>query len=262
VSVEALETAIRLNGSAVDLNLQALAYGRLSACDPEAFARMLGGPAESIAPRPADADRRAEFLQQYQDEAYARRYRTLLERVSARESEVAPGSVSLVRAVEVSYFRLLAVKDEYEVARLLTSREFDAQIESQFEGAPVRTYHLAPPLFARRDPVTGRPAKRAFGPWLTPVLKGLARMRRVRGRWWDPFRFTADRRSDQMLLADYEKLIEEVLATLSPSGLPLATELASLPEQVRGFGQVRESAAEKMRQRQAELLKLWRGRPG
>ena len=262
ISVAALETAIRLNGSAVDLNLKALAYGRLSAVDPAAFARLSDSQRESVVSTPADADRRAQFLRQYQNEAYACRYRSLVDCVSARESAVVPGSTALTRAVEVSYFRLLAVKDEYEVARLLTSREFDAQIDSEFEGAPVRTYHLAPPLFAKRNPLTGRPEKKAFGPWLAPFLKGLARMKGMRGRWCDPFRLTADRRLDRALLEDYERTITDLLATLSPSAIPLAVEIASLPDQVRGYGQVRETAAQKMRERQAELLGQWRSRPG
>ena len=125
----------------------------------------------------------------------------------------------------------------------------------------MRTYHLAPPLFARRDPLTGRPEKRAFGSWLTPFLRGLARMKGLRGRWCDPFRHTADRRLDRALLADYELMIADLLATLSPAEMSLAVELASLPDQVRGYGQVREAAARKMRERQADLLLKWRGRP-
>ncbi len=261
VSVAALESAIRLNGAAVDLNLKALTFGRMAAADPERFKQLLAEAAPERAVTPADAVRRAAFLADYQDEAYARRYLDFIARVRTRESAVAPESDTLTRAVESAYFRLLAIKDEYEVGRLLTSAEFDLQLTSEFEGSPQRTYHLAPPLFARKDPVTGRPRKMQFGGWLTPILRMLARARRVRGTWLDPFRGTADRRLDRALLAEYEATIEELLAALTPHTHALAVQIAALPERVRGYGVVREAAAQAMRKEHAELLAQWRDRP-
>jgi len=253
VRLASLEQALRLNGAAVDLNLTALALGRLAAADPAAFRALLADRQAPQTVPPADRQRRSDFLTGYQDAAYADRYRQFVARVEAAEKAVAPDSDALTRAVEVQYFRLLAVKDEYEVARLLTSAEFDALVRAEFDGTPHRTYHLAPPLFARKDPTTGRPRKMEFGAWLTPVLRGLARLRRCRGRWMDPFRWTHDRRLDAALLAEYETMIADVLAQLRAERLGLAVELAALPSMVRGYGVVREQAAHAMREQREKL---------
>ena len=261
VTPVALETAIRLNGAAVDLNLKALAFGRLAAADPQAFAALMAEHQKPTQVEPADGVVRAAFLSEYQDAGYARRYQEWVARVRAAEVAVNPKSDALTRAFESAYFRLLAVKDEYEVARLLTIPAFEAQIAADFDGVPRRTYHLAPPLFARKDPRTGRPRKMQFGPWLTPILRVLAHLRRCRGRWCDPFRWTQDRRLDRALLSDYERVTNELLANLKTGNLELAVKIAALPEQVRGYGIVREQAAEAMRAAQAELLARWRDCP-
>lgn len=252
VGLESLQQALRLNGVAVELNLAALDYGRRAAADPEGFAAML----QSLQTPPvvtADRQRRVAYLTDYQDVAYAARYLAWVERVERRESEVSAQSRALTLAVEVQYFRLLAAKDEYEVARLLTAPEFDAQLRREFSGNPRRSYHLAPPLFASRDPVSGRPRKRRFGPWLTPVLKTLARLRRVRGTVLDPFRWSEDRRLERDLLREYEALLEDLLPRLRPDNLAAAVELAALPSTVRGYGVVREQAASAMRERRTRL---------
>jgi indolepyruvate ferredoxin oxidoreductase len=261
VSLAALENAIRLNGAAVDLNLKALALGRLAAADPDRFAALLAQDQKPTQVVPADAAMRAAFLTDYQNADYARRYQTWVARVRAAEAAVDVGSEALTRAFESAYFRLLAVKDEYEVARLLTLPAFETQLAADFDGTPRRTYHLAPPVFARKDPNTGRPRKMEFGPWLTPILRGLAAVRRCRGRWFDPFRWTHDRHLDRALLAEYEVVMSEVIGRLTVENLPLATELATLPDQVKGYGVVREKAAEAMRATQAQLLNRWRDRP-
>jgi indolepyruvate ferredoxin oxidoreductase len=262
VSAAALEQALRLNGAAVELNLRALALGRLAAADPKAFAALLAAGQPSAPSGAATRQRRAEFLSAYQDAAYAERYLRFVARVEAAETAVAPESSRLTAAVEAQYFRLLAVKDEYEVARLLTSPEFDGLVAAEFEGVARRSYHLAPPLIARTDPATGRPQKMEFGAWLTPVLRGLARLRRLRGTRWDPFRWSRDRRLDRDLLAEYETLLAAVLEQLDSDRLATAAALAALPSTVRGYGIVREKAAEAMR---AERDRLWEkfrsGRP-
>ncbi len=258
VGLVSLQEAIRLNGAAVDLNLTALALGRLAAADPDRFAALLSGRIRPAAVAPADRAQRAAFLVDYQDAAYAARYDTFVQAVAQREASVAPGSTTLTHAVEVSYFRLLAIKDEFEVARLLTAPAFAAQLAAEFEGAPRRSYHLAPPLFARKDPISGRPLKMEFGPWFTPVLRGLARLRSLRGGLLDPFRWSNDRRLDRELLTQYEATITEVLATLDGERIDLAAAIAALPTTVRGYGVVREQAAHAMQSRREDLLKQWR----
>ena len=259
VSPLALETAIRLNGAAVELNLKALAFGRLAAADPEAFGLLLAQHQQPPSVDRADATVRAAFLRDYQNADYARRYQDWVMRVRAAEVAVNPQSDALTRAFESAYFRLLAVKDEYEVARLLTLPAFESQLAADFEGVPRRTYHLAPPFFARKDPRTGRPRKRSFGPWLTPILRVLAYLRRCRGYWCDPFRWTRDRRLDRTLLSDYEAVVNELLVKLNARNFDLAVKIVALPEQVKGYGIVREQAAHAMRAVQVELLARWRG---
>jgi indolepyruvate ferredoxin oxidoreductase len=261
VSPAALETAIRLNGAAVELNLKALAFGRLAAADPEAFGALLAQHQKPPSVDRADATVRAAFLHDYQNADYARRYQDWVARVCAAEVAVNPQSDALTRAFESAYFRLLAVKDEYEVARLLTLPAFESQLAADFEGVPRRTYHLAPPLFARKDPRTGRPRKLQFGPWLTPILRVLAYLRRCRGRWCDPFRWTRDRQLDRALLSDYEAVVNELLVKLKARNFDLAVKIVALPEQVKGYGIVREQAAHAMRAAQVELLAQWRDCP-
>jgi indolepyruvate ferredoxin oxidoreductase len=261
IGYAAIERAIRLNGTAVEANLLAFAIGRLAAADPSGFAELLAAAQpESVTPTPADMETRAKFLAQYQNAAWAERYRKAVTRIEQAESRGFPGNTRLTAAVTANLFKLMSVKDEYEVARLQTSPEFDALIAHEFEGPVRRRYHLAPPLFARRDPVTGVPRKRAFGAWLTPVLRLLARLRPLRGTPVDPFAYTRDRRLDRRLLADYETLIEEWISSLDESNYAIAVELAELPSQIRGFGHVREKSATAADTRRAELLQQWRAR--
>ncbi len=257
LSLEAIERAIELNGVAVEMNKAALAWGRWAALDEAAVRERLAERIEPPPPREdlaARIERRARYLAAYQDQAYAERYRALLERVRVAERRRAPGCSGLLEAVASGYFRALAIKDEYEVARLYTSGEFRRDLERHFEGDYRIEVHLAPPLLARPDPVTGRPRKRAFGPWVLAAMRLLARLRRLRNTPLDPFARSPERRLDRALLAEYEESIEEVLARLDPDNHPSACALAALPEQVRGFGAVRAAAAEQARARRAELL--------
>jgi indolepyruvate ferredoxin oxidoreductase len=264
VSLAAVRRAIELNGTAVEMNLRALDLGRLAAHAPEEFARRVDAAGGVPAARAASGGddlaalvaRHSAALAEYQDEAYAARYRALVARVAEVESARAPGSTRLAAAVARYYAKLLAYKDEYEVARL-HSTTLAPQLEATFEGEYRVTFHLAPPLLARRDPVSGVPAKRAFGPWILPVLRLLARARRLRGTPLDPFGWTAERRMERELIAEYERRIEVLLAGLTPQRVPLAVEIASLPEQVRGFGHVKARHVAAVRERERELLARW-----
>jgi indolepyruvate ferredoxin oxidoreductase len=251
----ALERAIELNGAAVPLNRRALALGRLAAADPERFAA-LGAPAAVAAESPLE--QRARFLAGYQDAAYADRYRALVERVAAAERERTPGRTALTDAVTRYYFKLLAYKDEYEVARLHTGAEFRALLAATFRGDYRLRYHLAPPGLTRRDPVRGEPRKIAVGRWLTPVLAALAALRFLRGTPFDPFGWRAERRTERRLIADYERLVAELVAGLDPGRHALAVELASLPERIRGYGHVKARHLEQVRERERALLARWR----
>jgi len=263
VSHNALMKAIELNGVSVEMNRKALLWGRRAACDVSAVER-LADPAPAVPFKPRTLDdaiaTRMEFLTAYQDAAYAERYRRLVERVREAEAR-ATGSVRstrLTEAVARNYFKLLAYKDEYEVARLYTDPAFWEEVNATFEGDFEVRFHLAPPLLDRPDPTTGKVKKRAFGPGMLRVFRWLARMKRLRGTRFDLFGHTAERKAERALIVQYEGDIAELLEQLSFLRLPQAVEIASLPDRIRGFGHIkarnmREAAAERER-----LLAAWR----
>jgi indolepyruvate ferredoxin oxidoreductase len=246
LSAAAIERAIELNGEAVATSLSAFRWGRRVAADPKAL-DALGVPAQANA---TDARRlsqnfeetvarRVHYLTAYQDAAYAARYRERVERARAAEAARAPGQCGLVEAVARNLFKLMAYKDEYEVARLYSDGAFLHQAQAEFDGKLRFTFHLAPPLIARRDPATGEPRKRAFGPWMMTAFGLLARLKFLRGTAFDPFGYTEERRTERRLIADYEAVLDEVLARLTPENHHLAVGIAAIPEKIRGFGHVK-----------------------
>ena len=254
--------AVALNGVAVDMNRRAFLWGRRAAHDLAAVERH-ARPAQAQAERPSSLDeivaRRVQALTAYQDAAYAERYRSLVERVRAIEAQrVGAGSTRLAEAVAHNYFKLLAYKDEYEVARLYTDPAFWQKVEARFEGDYSVRFHLAAPLLARPDPNTGHIAKRAFGPGMMRVFRLLARLKGLRGTRWDVFGYTAERRAERALIADYEADVAELLDSLSYDRLPLAVDLASLPAGIRGFGHVKAAAMQAAAKQRRTLLARWR----
>ncbi|HYP56652.1 MAG TPA: indolepyruvate ferredoxin oxidoreductase family protein, partial [Beijerinckia sp.] len=237
--------AIELNGEAVEMNRQAFLWGRRLAANPasvEAIVTPLRKPAATRSlSRSFDEIvlRRAAFLTGYQDAAYARRYAAFVDRVKEAERANVPGSNALGEAVARSYFKLLAVKDEYEVARLYTNGDFARQVAATFEGDLKFEFHLAPPIFGRRNE-KGELIKRSFGPWTMQLFKVLAGLKGLRGTAFDIFGFAKERRTERQLVTHYEVLIEEILSNLSPENHALAVALAAIPEKIRGFGHVKE----------------------
>ena len=260
LSLEAIERAIELNGQAVDFNKRALALGRLAAHDPAALERQLTAVAPEVARIPpaqtldALVQRRVAYLTEYQDAAYAQRYARLVARVREAERERACGLTGLAEAVARYYFKLLAYKDEYEVARLHRAAEFQAQVAATFQGDYRLRFHLAPPLLSRPDPTTGRIRKREYGEWVLGLFGVLARLKKLRGTVLDPFGRTEERRLDRRLIGEYETLIEELVSRLGPGNHAVAVELASLPEHIRGYGAVRLRHLEAVGLRQESLL--------
>jgi indolepyruvate ferredoxin oxidoreductase len=259
VSEAALMRAIELNGIAVETNKLAFAFGRFSVAAPEALLRLEGASTTEAADTlNALIARREAFLTDYQDTALAQRYRALVDRV--RRAEAALGrEETLTDAVARQYARLLAVKDEYEVARLYTDGGFMQSLGDQFEHWDGLTFHMAPPLLARRGP-DGRPRKLRLGAWWMPALRLLAPMRRIRGRWFDPFGHTEERKLERQLARDYEALIDEVLASLTADKLALAVAIAKVPENIRGYGHVKLANLASAKGRWRELLDRYRGR--
>lgn len=201
--------------------------------------------------------RRSGFLVDYQDAAYATRYRQLVDAVRKAEQRVAPGSTALTEAVARYFFKLMAYKDEYEVARLYTSGDFLKRVAQQFEGDYQVRFHLAPPLFAKRDE-QGRLQKKEYGPWMFKAFGLLAWLKGLRGSRFDIFGHTAERRGERQLIADYERTLQELLGSLDAGRLALAVEIASIPEHIRGYGHVKEAHLHDARAREAALLATWR----
>ncbi|MCP8939720.1 indolepyruvate ferredoxin oxidoreductase family protein [Alsobacter sp. SYSU M60028] len=267
LSAAALERAIELNGEAVAMNLSAFAWGRRAAHDRarvEALVKPSAAPAgdRRLSSTPEEAlARRVAFLTEYQDAAYAERYRAAVARVAAAEAARAPGRTGLAEAVARYLFKLMAIKDEYEVARLYTDGEFLKALRGQFDGDLKLTFHLAPPILGRRDPQTGLPRKSTFGPWMMKALALLAKGRRLRGGWLDVFGRTAERRMERRLIADYEALLAEIVERLTPETHALCVALASIPEKIRGYGYVKERHLAAAKAEEATLLERLRAGP-
>jgi indolepyruvate ferredoxin oxidoreductase len=260
LSLAALEGAIELNGVAVPFNKQAFALGRLLAHDPARVDAM-------IAPAPAVADtldarvaKRVADLTAWGDAAYAARYAALVGKVRAAETAVRPGSEALTEAVARAAHKLMAYKDEYEVARLMTDGRFDALMGETFSKAEKRTYHLSPPIFAKVDPATGRPKKYAMPGWLVePLFRILAGLKGLRGTALDPFGRNAERVAEREAIPAYEAEVERLLAGLTGDNLALAAQIARLPLDVRGFGPVKEAAHKAVETQRAALWAKWPG---
>jgi indolepyruvate ferredoxin oxidoreductase len=265
MSATAIERAIELNGEAVAMNRAAFHWGRRAVMD-RAAVEALAQPAN--AKRDAEhlsesfdemVERRAKFLTNYQNAAYARQYRVLVDRAKAAEATRAPGKCGFADAVARYLFKLMAYKDEYEVARLYTDGSFEKQVKAEFAGDNLRfEFHLSPPLLARRDKTTGLPRKMSFGPWLLPAFRLLAKMKFLRGTALDPFGYSVERRTERKLIEDYEAMLEEVFANLTPENHHLAVGLAAIPEKIRGFGHVKQRHLVTAKAEEAALLEQFR----
>ncbi|MFP4313176.1 MAG: indolepyruvate ferredoxin oxidoreductase family protein [Alphaproteobacteria bacterium] len=257
---ESIFRAIKLNGVAIDANKKAFNYGRLAAHDPEkidALVQEVKGDdtIETIATTLEDIiAKRYNFLRDYQNEAYAQRYKSLVSRVQEAETSVVANSSALSEAAAKYYHKVLAYKDEYEVARLYTNGAFKKKLESQFGGNYKIEFNLAPPLLSRHDPVTGRPKKMRFGSWMMGAFSVLAKFKGLRGTPFDIFGYNPERKKERALIAQYEADVDHVLKHLSRENLDAAIALLSVPDHIRGFGPVKDenfARAEKIRE---ELL--------
>ncbi|HZT86316.1 MAG TPA: indolepyruvate ferredoxin oxidoreductase family protein [Stellaceae bacterium] len=264
VSAGAIEQAIALNGVAVEFNRNAFRWGRRAAQDLAAVEARATSP-RAVPPSHRLSEtldeaiaRRVEFLTGYQDAAYAERYAAEVRRVREAEAARVPGATALTEAVARALFKLMAYKDEYEVARLYTETGFLDRVAAQFEGPYELHFHLAPPLFAERDPATDRLRKREYGPLVLPLFRLLAKLRRWRGTPLDIFGRTAERRTERQLIAEYRRTLAEIVAGLSPENHAAAVELAALPLEIRGFGHVKEAAIARARARAASLAARFR----
>ncbi len=267
LSEAALLRAIELNGVAVGFNQQAFAWGRCAAYDLAALQQLVAAnanPAQVIEFKRAPSleeliVRRVEFLRGYQNAEYAEQYREFVEQVRMAEADLvgSAGPLRLSAAVARNLFKLMAYKDEYEVARLFTTAaagsKFSDKIGAMFEGDYKLKFHLAPPLFARRD-ADGHLIKQEFGPWLMPVFGMLARLRFVRGTALDIFGYSAERRQERQLISQYRDTIAALLPRVSAENLAQAAAIASIPEEIRGYGHVKQRHLEAAKEKERALL--------
>jgi len=269
---EALMRAIELNAAAIEMNKTAFNWGRLAAVDIGKVRDAAHGgsvsPISDAMPSPMNdvqvsetldqmIARRIAFLTDYQNDAYAQEYKTLVEKVRTAEQQKTPGTTTLSEAVARYASKLMAYKDEYEVARLYTSGDFEKRIRDTFDGDYKIHFHLAPPTFARRDS-EGRLRKSEFGPWMFRAFKLLAKFKGLRGGALDVFGYTAERKMERKLIDDYFATIDELLAKLDRDNHALAVEIASIPEEIRGYGHIKEANAAKAATRWTTLLAQWR----
>jgi indolepyruvate ferredoxin oxidoreductase len=262
---EALEQAIELNATAVQMNLGAFRWGRRAAHDRAAVEKLIVPAADNVVPfvRPSTTldeivAARVKLLTGYQNAGLAERYKVLVERVRKVEDQRGPSGTKLAEAVARNYAKLLAYKDEYEVARLYAEAAFAANLSQQFEGDYKLKFHLAPPLLASRDPKTGHLLKREFGPWMLPAFKLLAKLKFLRGTAFDIFGYSPERKTERALIGQYESLVDELLAGLTPANHALAVKLASVPDDIRGYGHVKDAHLVKAKRKEADLLAQWR----
>jgi indolepyruvate ferredoxin oxidoreductase len=243
LSIASIQQAIRLNGTFVEGNLRTFALGRLAAHQPDALERPAGEALPSSLPTTLDevVASRMKLLTDYQDARYARTYLEFINGIRGRVSKLSHGDM-FVRQVALTLARLMAYKDEYEVARLYTAPAFMKQMRQQFSGNPRMTFHLAPPFLPGRD-ATGRPKKRAFGPWVLSVFKILAASKRLRGTALDPFGYMKERRAERRLIGEYRALIEGIVERLDEINLAAAVELARAAIDIAGYGLVKDAAA-------------------
>lgn len=253
---ESIERAIELNAVAVKANKRAFAWGRRFAANPQEASDIL----EQLRPAAVEpdtleqiVDKRADFLKDYQDEAYANRYREFVKQVETAEAAIGKKR-DLTNAVARNLFKLMSYKDEYEVARLYTNGEFEKQIAKTFDGDFTLNYHLAPPIFGGGKKPNGRPRKRAFGPWMLPMFRFLAKFKGLRGGPLDIFGYSGERRMERKLIDDYRDMVTGLLSRLSAENHHFAVALARIPDDIRGFGPVKEQAVEQARKKQTELL--------
>ncbi len=270
LSGSAIEQAIALNGEAVPMNLAAFHWGRRAALD-------LNAVDDLARPAPETRDenrqlsqsfeemvsRRVKFLTAYQSRRYAARYRKWVERAKEAEQQRVPEKCGLADAVARYLFKLMAYKDEYEVARLYTDGTFLKQVANDLGGDKLRfEFHMAPPLLAKTDPATGELRKMSFGPWMMSAFKVLAKLKFLRGTPLDVFGRTEERKTERKLITDYEAILEEVLSRLNAGNHALAVGLAAIPEKIRGFGHVKARHLAAAKADEAALLEQLRsGKP-
>jgi indolepyruvate ferredoxin oxidoreductase len=254
ISAEAIEKAIELNGAAVDENRQAFNLGRLEAFAPEQL-NLTPTPLPEREDLEAIRTDRHQYLTQYQNKSYANAFLTRVRQFADATSD------ELGEVLAINYFKLLAYKDEYEVARLYSSQQFIDDLQEQFEGSYKLSFHLAPPVIAPVDSHTGLPRKITFGGWMLPMFKILARFRFLRGTRLDPFGYTRDRKLERALIRQYESDIDQCEQEFTTDNQEVIRQLLQIPQKIRGYGHIKQKSADLAVNERQRLLNQLMERP-
>ena len=261
---KSMEQAIKLNNIAVEMNLSAFRWGRLAAhnlslVEKEAkpYMNNIEISTESLEANEIIKDR-AKFLIEYQSKAYSEKYLKLLEKSKQKLKKLNIENDELLKAIAKYFFKLMAYKDEYEVARLYTNGEFDKNLNKAFEGKLKLKFHIAPPLFAPRDPDTGKLKKITVGSWILPIFKILSKFKFLRSTIFDPFGKTQERKTERFMISQYASDIGKILNEINSKNIALAVQIASVPDMVRGYGHVKEENISKASKKRDDLFKLWK----
>lgn len=257
VSEAALLRAIEINGVNIEENQVAFQWGRLGFVDRDYVYDVARPHRPPASERSLDdlVTHRRDMLVDYQSESYADEYRSFVDRVQSVEQQASAGEQSLTRAVAINLYKLMAYKDEYEVARLYAGKAFREKLAETFDGDYGLSFHLAPPILNFRRDELDRPRKIRLGSWILPVFAWLARGKRLRGTAFDPFGRNKERREERALIRDYRKLIDDLLDKLNPDNQALVVECANLPDQIRGYGPVKSESIADYRKKRTELLR-------
>jgi indolepyruvate ferredoxin oxidoreductase len=252
--------AIELNGVQIDANKRAFELGRYAAQYPDQVTKLIT-PDQAVQWVKSESlehmvKRRVEFLTAYQNKAYADRYEIWVRKIEQAEKNLGHNTHQLSKAVAKYLFKLMSYKDEYEVARLHTDTQFLSRVKSMFDGPVTLKYNLAPPTFSSKNE-KGELVKKEFGSYMLPAFRVLSKLKFLRGTAFDVFGYTHERKTERQLIADYEKQLDVILNGLTSSTLPLAIELASIPEHIRGYGHVKEAHLAKAKVIWDEKRALW-----
>ncbi|HAJ45919.1 MAG TPA: indolepyruvate ferredoxin oxidoreductase family protein, partial [Alphaproteobacteria bacterium] len=260
LSAAAINQAIELNGASVKANQRAFLFGRLAAHDPERAEALAGLKEAPKAPQSFEelVARRVKMLTDYQNAEYAQTYREIVEGARETERRKAPGMTGFGEMVARGLYKLMAYKDEYEVARLYTDGNFLSRLKKEFDGDYTMNFHMAPPLLAPKDPDTGLPHKIAMGPWMMTGFRVLAALKGLRGGWLDVFGYTGERRLERQMIGDYKAVIAELVQALSPATHSLAVKIAGLALDIKGYGHIKHRNYEKAMADQVKLLAQFR----
>jgi len=259
ISANSIEQAIKLNGVNIEENIHAFRLGRHSINMKEEIQNLIYEKEKVITDFDEKLIDRYNFLLEYQNKKYADQYKELVNYVKKQEQKINVDKNIFSNAVAINYFKLMSYKDEYEVARLYSNNEFINKINKTFEGNFKINFHLAPPIFYKKDKVTGNPLKMNFGPWIMILFKFISKFKFLRGTYFDPFAYLDERKTERLLINNYKKCILEICTKLTIDNYTLAVEIASIPDQIRGFGYIKNKNIEIAKNCENKLMSVFNG---